>query len=102
MRRRKLKTLARADIGKHIEFTSTQGRSVAGQIRAFTHGVFSHPSAGEIDVPRVLVSVYRDNDHAGQCVPLSLHESHWADPETVARIHPLAEVGLTKKKEARS
>lgn len=78
MRRRQLKTLGWADLGKRIEFTNTQGRYVDGNLRSFTHGVFSHPSAGEYDVPRVLVTVYTAR----------LHESHWANPELVARLHP--------------
>lgn len=86
-----MKTLAWDDIGKRIEFTGSRGRHVDGVLRSFTHGVFSHPSAGEYDVPRVLVSVY-----AGRS-----HESHWTDPESSARIHALAEVGLTTKEKTR-
>lgn len=85
MRRRQMKTLAWDDIGKRIEFTGSRGRHVDGVLRSFTHGVFSHHGKGEYDVPRVLVTVYAGHSH----------EAHWTDPESTARIHPLAEIGLT-------
>jgi hypothetical protein len=80
-RRRTLASLSRADIGKQIEFVGTRGRQIEGIIRAFTHGVFSHESAGEVDVPRVLVTVQAFRSF----------ESHWSTPEALATItdrHP--------------
>ena len=85
--RRKLGTLTRADIGKRITFICecSRPRRVEGVIRAFTHGVFSHESAGEIDVPRVMVSVYA----------IRSHDTHWGTPETVATL--AADVESTKE-----
>ncbi|WP_292727132.1 hypothetical protein [Microbacterium sp. UBA837] len=66
--------MTRADIGKRITFTSLSGRTVEGQVRAFTHGVFSNNTKDEVDVPLVGISVYA----------LRSHEHHWATPETLA------------------
>lgn len=77
-RKRKLATLSRDDIGKRVAFTCTCcGHHVEGTLRAFTHGVFSHPSAGEVDVPRVGIMVYAYRN---------THVHHWALPETLAML----------------
>lgn len=73
-RKRKLATLNRLDIGKRISFQSTSGKHVEGVLRAFTHGVFSNPSKGEVDVPLVGINLYTYRSH----------EHHWALPETTA------------------
>ena len=75
-RKRKLGTLTRADVGKRIVFVSTQGRHVDGKLRAFTHGVFSNASKGEVDVPLVGINIYA----------LRSHEHHWAEPDTLATL----------------
>ena len=94
-RRRTLGTLTRADIGKRITFTCEckMPRHVEGIIRAFTHGVFSHESAGEIDVPRVMVTIGRKGDT--QIVVPFCAETHWGTPETAARL--AADVENTKE-----
>lgn len=94
-RRRKLGTLSRADIGKRITFTCAckMPRHVEGVIRAFTHGVFSHESAGEIDAPRVMVTIAPQRDT--QIVVPFGSETHWATPETSARL--AADVENTKE-----
>lgn len=76
MRKRELATLTRADIGKHIAFTSTTGSHVEGKLRAFTHGVFSNATKGEVDVPLVGINIYAYRSH----------EHHWATPETKAEL----------------
>lgn len=76
--RRKLATLTRADIGKRIVFVSTQGRHVEGTLRAFTHGVFSNASKGEVDVSLVGINLYTYRSH----------EHHWATPEALATLTP--------------
>ena len=75
-RKRKLATLTRADIGKRIGFISSQGRHVEGTLRAFTHGVFSNVSKGEVDIPLVGINLYT----------LRSHEHHWAEPEVLATL----------------
>ncbi|MFM9785568.1 hypothetical protein, partial [Streptomyces scabiei] len=75
-RKRKLATLTRADIGKRIEFISSQGRQVEGTLRAFTHGVFSNVSKGEVDTPLVGINLYT----------LRSHEHHWAEPDALATL----------------
>lgn len=75
-RKRKLSTLVSADIGKRIEFTSTQGHHVEGTLRAFTHGVFSNATKGERDVPLVGINLYTYRSH----------EHHWATPDDLATL----------------
>lgn len=77
-RKRKLATLVPADIGKRIAFVSTQGHHVEGQLRAFTHGVFSNHTKGEVDVPLVGINLYTYRSH----------EHHWATPEDHATLTP--------------
>lgn len=75
-RKRALATLNRLDIGKRIVFESTTGKHVEGTLRAFTHGVFSNASKGEVDVPLVGINLYTYRSH----------EHHWATPETKAEL----------------
>lgn len=75
-RKRALATLNRLDIGKRIAFENTTGRHVEGTLRAFTHGVFSNASKGEVDIPLVGINI-----HAARS-----HEHHWARPETKAEL----------------
>lgn len=75
-RARSLSSLSRADIGKRISFTNAAGNHVEGTLRAFTHGVFSNASKGEVDVPLVGINLYAYRSH----------EHHWATPETKAVI----------------
>ncbi|MGN7978224.1 hypothetical protein ACTJJ4_11685 [Microbacterium sp. 22195] len=75
-RKRALSTLNRADLGKRITFVSTTGNHVEGTLRAFTHGVFSNTSKGEIDIPLVGINLYAYRSH----------EHHWATPETRAEL----------------
>lgn len=76
IRKRKLATLIPADIGKRIAFVSTQGVHVEGTLRAFTHGVFSNHSKGEVDVPLVGINLYTYRSH----------EHHWAKPGDMATL----------------
>lgn len=73
-RKQKLATLNRLDIGKRISFQSATGKHVEGLLRAFTHGVFSNQSKGEVDVPLVGINLYTYRSH----------EHHWALPDTRA------------------
>lgn len=75
-RKRKLATLTRADIGKRIRLTSSQGRQVEGTLRAFTHGVFSNVSKGEVDIPLVGINLHTFRSH----------EHHWAEPDALATL----------------
>lgn len=76
VRKRKLATLVPADIGKRIAFVSTQGHQVEGKLRAFTHGVFSNVSKGEVDIPLVGINLYT----------VRSHEHHWAEPDALATL----------------
>lgn len=75
-RKRALATLNRLDIGKRIVFVNTTGHHVEGTLRAFTHGVFSNATKGEVDVPLVGINIYAYRSH----------EHHWATPETKAEL----------------
>lgn len=74
VRKRELASLTRADIGKRIAFTNSAGNHVEGKLRAFTHGVFSNATKGEVDIPLVGINIYAYRSH----------EHHWATPETKA------------------
>lgn len=84
MGRRKLGTLSRADIGAHIAFVTTSGRHVEGTVRAFSHGIYSSPSRGQVDKPLVMVTLAPKR--AEQIIVPFGSEGHWGEPDTKAEV----------------